>query len=144
MSYGVMKKDEDFFIEGTDEKMNLYVHSRFGTYAMEWPESVEYGGELYIWDGKVPTPENYSKHYASSAVYKHQPKTKVVEETSWLPIPPDLKETREMFVVKAIGVYFGSVKKYTSDPYCVWYENGQFVRWPHKDFQPTHYLKLPK
>ena len=66
----------------------------------------------------------------------------------WMKIEnlPDLyKTSRRMFIVKAFSVFptEQSVMPYTTDPYCVWYENGDFVRWPHK-FTPTHYAILPE
>lgn len=65
----------------------------------------------------------------------------------WLKIEnlPDYYKTKPtMFVVKAFDVLpmQNSIYKYTSDPYCVWLENGEYVRWPHP-FPPTHYLELP-
>lgn len=48
------------------------------------------------------------------------------------------------FVVIAIDVKpFEEYKgNYTSDPYCVWYEAGKFVRWPNSS-QLTHWCELP-
>lgn len=68
----------------------------------------------------------------------------------WKPInelPEYLKETRRMFVVKAIDVApMEAVPdyRYNSDPWCVWFDgNGGFVRWPHK-YPPTHFCELPE
>lgn len=55
-------------------------------------------------------------------------------------LPKDMG--KEMFVVIAIDVIVGT-RKYTSDPYCVWREGEDFIRWPHK-FDPTHFCLLPK
>lgn len=64
---------------------------------------------------------------------------------SWQPIdrlPETYKSNKRMFVVIGIGIQVGSVKNYTTDPYCVWCEGDGFVRWPH-DFMPTHFFELP-
>lgn len=62
----------------------------------------------------------------------------------WLPIESAPKNRKRMFVVRAIDQLTGLVggHRYTSDPYCVWSENGKFIRWPH-DFPPTHWTDLP-
>lgn len=65
----------------------------------------------------------------------------------WLKIenlPEHYKKTNRMFIVKAIDIFPSetSVFKYTTDPYCVWFGDGTFIRWPHK-FPPTHYAILP-
>ena len=60
----------------------------------------------------------------------------------WHPIETAPKDTKKMFVVKACNIKHHGICNYTSDPYCVWYENGAFVRWPH-EFQPTHWFDLP-
>lgn len=62
----------------------------------------------------------------------------------WQPIETAPRDTKTMFVVKAFDVkpspkYTGL---YTTDPYCVWVEDGEFVRWPHL-FPPTHWMPLP-
>jgi hypothetical protein len=60
--------------------------------------------------------------------------------SEWQPIETAPKEyTKEMFVVIAIGANGG---KYNTDPYCVWYDDGDFIRWPHS-FKPTHWMPLP-
>lgn len=64
----------------------------------------------------------------------------------WLKIenlPDHWKTDRGMFVVKAFDVFPNnqSPMKYTTDPYCVWMEDGEFIRWPHS-FPPTHYMVL--
>ena len=64
----------------------------------------------------------------------------------WLPIaslPTIYKTTKRMFVVIGIDIPVGSVKSYTSDPYCVWVDGNTFARWPH-DFAPTHFCELPR
>lgn len=52
---------------------------------------------------------------------------------------------RTMFV--AIGVTAGNGftggRPYKTDPYCVWFEDGEFCRWPH-NWKPTHWLELPE
>lgn len=63
----------------------------------------------------------------------------------WMPIESAPKEGREMFVVKAFDVTYPEcgVRRYTSDPYCVWPgDDGGWVRWPHP-FPPTHWMGLP-
>ncbi len=62
---------------------------------------------------------------------------------NWRPISEAPKNTKKMFVVKAVNVYHFGTRPYTSDPYCVWAENGVFVRWPH-EFSPTHFCELPE
>lgn len=50
---------------------------------------------------------------------------------------------RAVFVVIAINVECGTIREYTSDPYCVFRNSdGSFARWPHK-FPPTHWYPLP-
>ncbi len=61
---------------------------------------------------------------------------------NWQPIETAPKNRKKMFVVKAFNVKIND-RPYTSDPYCVWSENGKFVRWPHS-FEPTHWLELPE
>ena len=65
----------------------------------------------------------------------------------WQPSETAPKD-RKMFVVQAFDVETGLSTpsggcRYTTDPWCVWYSNGEFVRWPHP-FPPTHWLPLPK
>jgi len=66
----------------------------------------------------------------------------------WRPIaelPQVYKDTRRMFVVRgrAPMQYVG---EYITDPYCVWLNkaNTEYVRWPHKDIQPTEFMELPE
>lgn len=50
---------------------------------------------------------------------------------------------KEIFVAVAIDIVRGTTK-YTTDPYCVWYDaDGCYARWPHP-FPPTHFMKLPE
>lgn len=58
-------------------------------------------------------------------------------------LPEKYTNSHKMFVVKGIDIPRTGWFKYTTDPYCVWYEKGKFVRWPHK-FPPTHYCDLPE
>jgi len=66
------------------------------------------------------------------------------EAGEWLPIStaPKVREPYRMFVVIAVDVRVGNGTRYTTDPYCVWPEDGKFVRWPHP-FPPTHWMPLP-
>ena len=59
----------------------------------------------------------------------------------WLPIESSPRHTKEMFVVRAFDVLING-HKYTSDPYCVWADKAEFVRWPHP-FEPTHWMRIP-
>ena len=68
--------------------------------------------------------------------------TPPVSEDRWLPIETAPKETTQMFVVVAFGAKVGATP-YNSDPWCVWHQRGEFVRWPHK-FSPTHWMPLPE
>ena len=68
--------------------------------------------------------------------------TPPVSEDRWQPIETAPKETTQMFVVVAFGAKVGATP-YNSDPWCVWHQRGEFVRWPHK-FSPTHWMPLPK
>ena len=68
--------------------------------------------------------------------------TPPVSEDRWLPIATAPKETTQMFVVVAFGAKVGATP-YNSDPWCVWHQRGEFVRWPHK-FSPTHWMPLPE
>ena len=67
--------------------------------------------------------------------------TPPVSEDRWQPIETAPKETTQMFVVVAFGAKVGATP-YNSDPWCVWHQRGEFVRWPHK-FSPTHWMPLP-
>jgi len=67
--------------------------------------------------------------------------------SKWIPISQmDKNRDRTMFVVIAV------LPNYTTDPWAVWYQpentteyqNHGFVRWPHKEFAPTHYMELPE
>ena len=68
--------------------------------------------------------------------------TPPVSEDRWHPIETAPKETTQMFVVVAFGAKVGATP-YNSDPWCVWHQRGEFVRWPHK-FSPTHWMPLPE
>ena len=68
--------------------------------------------------------------------------TPPVIEDRWQPIETAPKETTQMFVVVAFGAKVGATP-YNSDPWCVWHQRGEFVRWPHK-FSPTHWMPLPE
>lgn len=59
----------------------------------------------------------------------------------WHPIETAPRHTKQMFVVQAFDVLVRG-HKYTTDPYCVWAEKAEFVRWPHQ-FDPTHWMPLP-
>ena len=59
------------------------------------------------------------------------------------PIETCPKETKKMFVVIAMNKLLGGTVPYTTDPYCVWHQGGEFVRWPH-GFPPTHWTPLPE
>lgn len=71
----------------------------------------------------------------------------IADKVEWQPIeklPARMKNTKEMFVVKAIdaNITIGDLERtYTSDPWCVWTEQGKFIRWPHT-FAPTHWKRL--
>lgn len=77
------------------------------------------------------------------------PTNKGSDVDNWLPFntyPLSDPESREMFVVIAIDTPLampGTGKLYTTDPYCVWRQDGRLVRWPHP-FAPTHWMPLPK
>ena len=68
--------------------------------------------------------------------------TPPVSKDRWQPIETAPKETTQMFVVVAFGAKVGATP-YNSDPWCVWHQRGEFVRWPHK-FSPTHWMQLPE
>ena len=68
--------------------------------------------------------------------------TPPVSEDRWHLIETVPKETTQMFVVVAFGAKVGATP-YNSDPWCVWHQRGEFVRWPHK-FSPTNWMPLPK
>jgi hypothetical protein len=52
---------------------------------------------------------------------------------------------RDMFVVRAFDVEVSKDYKYTTDPYCTWYDKYKdtFHRWPH-EYLPTHFCLLPE
>lgn len=60
----------------------------------------------------------------------------------WLDITLDPPADKEMVVFRGFNIQQGTANNYTTDPYCGWIQNGEFVRWPHP-FPPTHYMKLP-
>lgn len=59
------------------------------------------------------------------------------DRMTWKPISSAPKVKAPMYVVIAVW------ESYTTDPYCVWCEDGKFVRWPHKA-PPTHWMPLPE
>lgn len=65
----------------------------------------------------------------------------------WLPIEDiPVGMGRKMFVVKAVGITPISTMpdyKYTTGPWCVFMDDGEFVRWPHQ-YAPTHFCLLPE
>lgn len=68
------------------------------------------------------------------------------EGMNWQPIEAYPKNDRKMRVVKAFAMPYGpshAELTYNTDPYCVWYQDGVFVRWPHS-FPPTHYCEVPE
>lgn len=67
--------------------------------------------------------------------------------SQWQPIDTlpvkQMRESREMFVVRGFNVEGMSTGPYTTDPYCVWIGiEDELARWPHR-FPPTHWLPLP-
>lgn len=66
---------------------------------------------------------------------------------TWKPIaelPAEYQISRRMFVVIGINVHPVSPEhKYTTDPVCVWMDDGSFNRWPW-DFEPTHFCEIPQ
>lgn len=62
--------------------------------------------------------------------------------SQWTDINLDPPKDKEMVVFRAFNVQQGTAGNYTSDPYCGWIQNNEYVRWPHP-FPPTHYMKLP-
>lgn len=62
----------------------------------------------------------------------------------WQPIETAPTDTKTMFVVRAFDIkpFPEYTDLYTTDPYCIWVEDGEFVRWPHR-FPPTHWMPLP-
>ena len=64
----------------------------------------------------------------------------------WKPIselPECYRINRKMFVVIGIDVHPVSADhKYTTDPVCVWVDDGAYIRWKW-DFEPTHFYELP-
>ncbi len=61
----------------------------------------------------------------------------------WQTIETAPKKTKVMFLVKGFDVDIGSSAKYTTDPWAVWREENEFVRWPHR-FNPTHWMPIPE
>lgn len=60
-------------------------------------------------------------------------------------LPEIYNTSRKIFVVKAIDIIpprCNVLGLYTTDPYCVWKEGSEYVRWPHP-FPPTHFFELP-
>lgn len=55
----------------------------------------------------------------------------------WLPIETAPRERDPMIVVRGI-----LSSGYVTDPWCVWWQDSAWIRWPHKE-QPTHWLPLP-
>ena len=65
-------------------------------------------------------------------------------ERTWRTIDTAPDAEHGMFVVQAFEVRTFGGQTYTSDPVCVWRNlDGSFARWK-QDFEPTHWLPLPK
>lgn len=60
----------------------------------------------------------------------------------WKPIATAPRNQKEMFIVKGLDVDMKGFS-YTTDPWAVWADEGNFVRWPHA-FSPTHWMPLPE
>ena len=56
----------------------------------------------------------------------------------WRTIDSAPKERGPMIVVR--GVF--KERGYVTDPWCVFWQEGKWQRWPHED-PPTHWLELP-
>lgn len=56
----------------------------------------------------------------------------------WQPIESAPKVKHPMIVVRG---HFAD-RNYTTDPWCVFWQDGKWERWPHKD-APTHWMPLP-
>jgi hypothetical protein len=57
----------------------------------------------------------------------------------WLPIATAPKSLAPMIVVR--GVF--ADRHYVTDPWCVFWQEGAWQRWPHSD-PPTHWMPLPE
>ena len=75
---------------------------------------------------------------------KYRNKQEHLYTTNWQPIETALKDK---VMVAIIGVTSGNVftggRPYTTDPYCGWFQDGKWQRWPH-NWNPTHWMPLPK
>ena len=60
----------------------------------------------------------------------------------WINLNNQKPKEKQMVVFIAKDVEGVCSGLYTSDPYCGWIQNGQFVRWPH-EFNTTHYMEIP-
>jgi len=58
---------------------------------------------------------------------------------NWQPIETAPRALKPMIVV--IGNF--TDRNYITDPWCVFWQDGAWQRWPHKD-QPTHWVPLPE
>ena len=59
------------------------------------------------------------------------------QPAGWLPIETAPKERTPMIVV--LGILTSG---YVTDPWCVWWQEDAWQRWPHKE-APTHWMPLP-
>ena len=59
--------------------------------------------------------------------------------SEWQPIATAPKKIHQMIVVRG---YFPD-RKYLTDPYCVFWQEGKWQRWPHAD-EPTMWMPLPE
>jgi hypothetical protein len=63
----------------------------------------------------------------------------------WKPIKNAPKQKYPLIVVHGFypnGLNDGGCR-YTTYPYCVFWQNDKWERWPHRRKPPTHYLELP-
>ena len=59
------------------------------------------------------------------------------QKSQWLPIEKAPKHIKPMILVRAY------LDGYTTDPYAVFWCDGEWNRWPH-DFEPTHFMYIPE
>lgn len=68
-----------------------------------------------------------------------------MKNMEWRPIDELNIKGMTMFLVIGVFDQFdqNDKYKYITDPYCVWKEGDDFMRWPH-DKKPTHFCYIPE
>lgn len=97
-------------------------------------EALSYGVEALCSEGGIDCSD------ARESAKKCRDAAEAVGEPAvpeWLPIETAPRQRNPMIAV--MGILDSG---YVTDPWCVWWQEGEWQRWPHKE-QPTHWIPLP-